>query len=75
MEVIEVSKLRRGGITVLFRGMDIIDWLKDGDMEFGFLSEFSRDATLSKHSYLILVPHVPLSFNPSISKPWMPPKH
>jgi hypothetical protein len=65
VEVIEVNKLRKGGIAVLFAGTKVMDWLKDQDAEFGFLSEFSRDASLSKRSYPILVPRIPLSFDPS----------
>lgn len=64
-EVIDVNKLRKGGITVLFGGKEIIKWLKDQDAEFGFLSAFSRDASISKCSYPILVPRVPLTFDPS----------
>jgi hypothetical protein len=65
VEILEVSKLKKGGITVLFGSKEIIDWMKDRDPEFGFLSAFSRDAELSKRSYLVLVPRVPLTFDPS----------
>ena len=64
-EVIDINKLRKGSITILFKGKHVIEWLKDHDVELGFLSAFMQDATISKQTYPILIPHVPLSFDPS----------
>ena len=65
VEVIDVNKLRKGGITILFEGKEVIEWLKDREAELGFLTAFAQDATISKRSYPILVPRVPLSFDPT----------
>ena len=64
-EVIDVNKLRKGGITILFEGKEVTEWLKDREAEHGFLSAFSKDATISKRTYPILVPRIPLTFDPS----------
>ena len=63
--VLEITKLRKGGFTILFKSKDIIKWLQDPGAKFQFISELSQDTSIVKHSYSILIPHIPLSFNPS----------
>jgi hypothetical protein len=66
--IVEISKLRRGGLTVLFKDVEVIKWLQDPDTEIKFTVEIAPDATITKCSYTILVPRIPLSFDPTNSE-------
>lgn len=61
--VLEVSKLRKGGLTILFKDKEVVKWLQDPGAEFVFTTELSRDATITQRSYSLLVPRIPLSFD------------
>ena len=63
--IVEISKLYKGGFTILFNGKDIINWLQDTGVEFKFMIALADDATIAKRSYSILVPRVPLTFDPA----------
>ena len=63
--VLEVSKLRKGGFTILFKDKEVVEWLQDLKAEFEFTSLLSRDATIVQRSYSILVPRIPLTFDPT----------
>jgi hypothetical protein len=63
MTVLEISKLCKGGFMVLFKEKEIVDWLQDTRVEFKFTSVLAEDALITKHTFFILVPHIPLTFN------------
>ena len=63
--VLEVTKLRKGGFTILFKEKEVVNWLQDPGAEFKFTSEVSRDASIVKRSYSLLVPRIPLTFDPT----------
>lgn len=63
--IVEISKLRKGGFTILFNGKDVVNWLQDTGVEFEFTIALADDATIVKRSYSILVPRVPLTFDPT----------
>lgn len=63
--ILEVSKIRKGGFTILFKDKEVVSWLQDPGAEFEFTSEVSRDASIIKRSYSLLVPRIPLSFDPT----------
>ena len=63
--VIEVIKLRKGGFTILFKDKATVKWLQEPGVEHEFTTELSRDAVIVKCSYSLLVPRIPLSFNPA----------
>ena len=63
--VLEVIKLRKGGFTILFKDKEVVSWLQDPGVEFEFTSELSRDASIVKRSYSLLVPRIPLSLDPT----------
>jgi hypothetical protein len=65
--IVEISKLRRGGITILFKDIEVIKWLQDPATEVNFTAEIAPDAMITKRSYAILVPRIPLSFDPASS--------
>ena len=66
--IVEISKLRKGGFTVLFKHKEMVDWLQDSGVEFDFTSQLADDAMIIKRTYSILVPRVPLTFNPDDEK-------
>ena len=63
--VLEVTKLHKGGFTILFKDKEVVQWLQDPGAELKFTSELSRDAMIIKRSYSILVPRIPLTFDPA----------
>ena len=63
--VLEITKLRTGGITILFKDKEVVEWIQDPGVEFEFTTELSRDASIVKRSYSLLVPRIPLSFDPA----------
>ena len=63
--VIEVIKLRKGGCTILFKDKEAVNWLQDLKVEKEFTEAFAIDAILVKRSYSILVPRIPLTFDPA----------
>jgi hypothetical protein len=63
--VLEISKLRKGGFTILFKEKEIIDWLNNTGVEFNFTSALAEDATITKCNFPILIPHILLMFDPT----------
>jgi hypothetical protein len=63
--ILEISKLRKGGFTVLFKEREVISWLQDAGVELEFGTRIAQDASITKCIYSILVLCIPLSFNPS----------
>ena len=66
--IIEISKLQKGGFTVLFKHKEVVDWLQDPKVECTFAIRVAEDAMITKCTYSILVPRIPLTFNPSNEK-------
>ena len=66
--ITEVIKLRRGGFTIVFNDKEAIKWLQDEGAELEFTSGIAPDASITKCVYSILVPRVPLTFNPTDNK-------
>jgi hypothetical protein len=63
--IMEISKLHKGGFTVLFKEREVINWLQSIGVELKFVTGIAQDATITKCVYSILIPCIPLSFNPS----------
>jgi hypothetical protein len=63
--ILEISKLRKAGFMILFKEIEVINWLQDTKVEQEFVIGISPDASIMKHIYSILVPHIPLTFSPS----------
>ncbi|KAN0139117.1 hypothetical protein V8E53_003119 [Lactarius tabidus] len=63
--ILEISKLRKGGFMVLFKEKEAVKWLQDPSIESNFTSVFAEDATITKHTYPIMVPRILLTFDPS----------
>ena len=60
--ITDVIKLRRGGFTVIFKDKEVIKWLQDDGVEITI--GIAPDTSITKRVYSILVPCVPLTFNP-----------
>ena len=63
--ILDINKTRKGGFTVLFKEKEVINWLQDWDAEFHFTTEIAPDAEIIKRLYSILVPRIPITFDPS----------
>jgi hypothetical protein len=63
--ILEFSKLHKVGFTILFKEIEVINWLQDTKVEQEFVIGISPDASITKCVYSILVPHIPLTFSPS----------
>jgi hypothetical protein len=63
--IAEISKLKKGGLTILFKEKDVVLWLQDPETRRKFLLGVAMDATISNRSYPILVPRIPITFNPA----------
>jgi hypothetical protein len=63
--VLEISKLRKGGFTILFKEKEIVDWLNNAGVESNFTSALAEDATITKCNFPILIPCIPLTFDPT----------
>jgi hypothetical protein len=44
---------------------EIVDWLQDASIEFEFTLALAKDTTIMKHNFPILVPCIPLAFDPT----------
>jgi hypothetical protein len=64
--IVEIGKLRNSGITILFKEKEVVDWLQDATAELAFMAGIAQDAIIRQHQFTILVPRVPLTFDPAI---------
>ena len=63
--ILDITKLRKGGFTVLFKDKEVINWLQDPAVDLEFTSGVSRDATIVKRIYSLLVPRIPTTLDPT----------
>ena len=63
--IMDVSKLRKGGFTVIFKDKEVIEWIQNTKVESDFVTEIAPDATITKRVFPILAPRIPLTFDPS----------
>lgn len=63
--VLEVSKPRNGGITILFKEKEVVEWLRDTAIEMAFTLAFAPGALIRQRLYSILIPRIPLTFDPA----------
>jgi hypothetical protein len=63
--ILEISKLHKAGFTILFKEIEVINWLQDTKVEQEFVIGISPDASITKCIYSILIPRIPLTFSPS----------
>ncbi|KAN0139401.1 hypothetical protein V8E53_002902 [Lactarius tabidus] len=59
--ILEISKLHKGGFTILFKEKEITDWLQDPNVESEFTAALAEDAAITKHTFPIMVPCIQLT--------------
>jgi hypothetical protein len=64
-KVQEINKLRNGGIIIQMMTKEAAVWFQDPANEFAFTSKLDANACIRDRAYPILVPRVPLTFDPS----------
>ncbi|KAF8274198.1 hypothetical protein EI94DRAFT_1547035, partial [Lactarius quietus] len=57
--------LRKGGFTILFKEKEAIEWHQNPEAELDFKTGISPDTEIVKRQYSILIPRIPLTFDPS----------
>ena len=63
--IVDVSKLWKGGFTVIFQDREVIKWLQNTKVKLDFVIEIAPDATITKRVFPILVPRISLTLDPS----------
>jgi hypothetical protein len=64
-EIQEVIKLRNGGIILQFASKEAADWVRTPTNEIVFTRKFDPDTTIRDCIHPIMVPRIPLTFNPN----------
>jgi hypothetical protein len=64
-KVQEINKLRNGGVVLQLSSKEAAAWLREPANEEMFLRRMDTDASIKDRSFPILVPRVPLSFDPN----------
>jgi hypothetical protein len=64
-EIQEVIKLRNGSMILQFATKEAADWLRIPTNEAAFTRHFDPDTTIRDHVYPIMVPRIPLTFDPN----------
>ena len=63
-EIEEVIKLRNGSLILQFKSKNTADWLRTPVNEAAFTRRFDSDATIRDRVHPIMVPRVPIIFDP-----------
>jgi hypothetical protein len=63
--ILEVTKLRKGAIVLLFNSKEAAEWIQHQDVELEFTVKFAPGCTIKPRQYAILAPRVPLTFEPN----------
>ena len=64
-KVQEINKLRNGGIIIQLMTKEAAEWLHDSTNELSFTSKLEANAFIRDREFPILVPRVPLTFDPA----------
>ncbi len=64
-KVQEINKLRNGGIILQLASKEAAEWLRNSINEQAFTSKLGTEALIRDRVFRILVPRVPLSFDPN----------
>ena len=63
--ILDVNKLRKGGITIVFKEKEAADWVQRPEVATNFTKALVDDASIAKCLFSILVPRIPITFNPA----------
>ena len=64
-KVQEINKLRNGGLIVQLMTKEATTWLRESTNELSFINKLDANAYIKDREYPILVPRVPLTFDPA----------
>ena len=62
--IMEVTKLKKGAVLLLFNSKKAVNWILHPDVEIEFTVGFIPGATLKPRQFALLVPRAPLTFDP-----------
>ena len=65
--ILEVTKMRKSGIIILFQSREMVDWIHQPDVEIDVTANFAAGSSIKQRQYAILVPRIPLTFDPGNS--------
>jgi hypothetical protein len=60
--ILEVTKMRKSGIIILFQSREMVDWIHQPDVEIDVTANFAAGSSIKQRQYAILVPRIPLTF-------------
>jgi hypothetical protein len=60
----QIAKIRKNGLIITFRAKEAANWLRQPEVGEKFTAQFMEGATVKPRQYPILVPRIPLTFNP-----------
>ena len=64
-EVEDIIKLRNGSLILQFASKETADWLRVPTNEAAFTKRFDPDTTIRERVHPIMVPRIPITFDPS----------
>jgi hypothetical protein len=63
-KILTAMKTRRNAVVLTVNSKETAEWLKDPDVEMAFTDAFSKDSHIRERTYELVVPRVPLTFDP-----------
>jgi hypothetical protein len=64
LEIQEVIKLRKGSLILQFTTKEAANWLHKPEVKAAFTKKFNPDTSIRDRMHLIMVPRIPLTFDP-----------
>lgn len=61
----EINKLRNGGVIIQLKSKEAAEWLRISTNEMEFLNKLDTNALIKDKTYPIVIPKVPLTFEPT----------
>ena len=66
--ITQVTKVRKNGLIINFSSKEAAQWLKRSDVGPTFAAQFIPGSTIRPRQFPLLVPRIPLTFNPEDNK-------
>lgn len=68
IKVVAALKARRYAILLTLNSKEAADWVREADNEQSFADSFSKDSHVRCRTYNLIVPRVPITFDPNEAK-------
>jgi len=65
IEIQEVHKFKNGSVMLQFRLKEMVDWMKQPEIETAVMVQIDVTATIKERTYHIIAPRVPVTFSPN----------